>query len=501
MKLEIDGEVVKIEEGATLLDAARSVGIEIPTLCYHPALEPFGVCRLCSVEIEWRGGRGRKKIVTACNYPAEEGLVVKTKSPEVVEVRKMLLELLLARCPGEGRIQSLAREYGVRVGEGKPRFRLELAAKEGKEEVAEQHCILCGLCTRVCEELVGVSAINVLGRGVEREVGTPYKEPSDDCVGCGSCALVCPTEAIKLAKNIFPTTAEDEREIENRFLDLGAGSKRDEALGVYSDLVAAKSSVVQGQDGGMVSALLVAGLENGFFDSAVVVQRGEGYKAEAVVVEDAAGVRSASGTKYLRVPMVSKIAAALKEGALEEEEKGGKSKSKRRIAVVGTPCEVRAVRKLEREFPGAEITVLGLFCLESFDYEGLKEETRRRFGVDLDRAEKTQITKGKFIVTAADGEVFSCDVRELEGVVREGCPYCDDFVSRLADISVGSVGSPDGFSTVVVRSRVGKRLLDATEFVRGGEFGVDKSEIVKLAKLKKRNADRKFAEILEGLEV
>ncbi|MHC1577337.1 MAG: 2Fe-2S iron-sulfur cluster-binding protein, partial [Candidatus Methanospirareceae archaeon] len=97
MKLEIDGEVVEIEEGATLLDAARSVGVEIPTLCYHPALEPFGACRLCSVEIEWRGGRGKKKIVTACNYPAEEGLVVKTKSPEVVEVRKMLLELLLAR--------------------------------------------------------------------------------------------------------------------------------------------------------------------------------------------------------------------------------------------------------------------------------------------------------------------------------------------------------------------------------------------------------------------
>ncbi|HJH27033.1 MAG TPA: hypothetical protein C5S37_09760 [Methanophagales archaeon] len=103
LKLEIDGKAVEVEaeKGKTILEAARGIGIGIPTLCYHPALEPFGACRLCSVEIE---KRGRKKVVTACNYPVEDGLVVNTKSPVIIAIRKMLLELLLARCPEEGRI-------------------------------------------------------------------------------------------------------------------------------------------------------------------------------------------------------------------------------------------------------------------------------------------------------------------------------------------------------------------------------------------------------------
>ena len=465
MKMTIDGKEVDAEPGQTILEVARINGIHIPTLCYHPALKPFGACRLCSVEIE---RHGRKRVVTACNYPVEDGLEVRTNSPEIIEIRKMLIELLLARCPEEKRIQELAREYGV--AEPRSRFTLE-----------NEHCILCGLCARVCEELVGVSAINFISRGVERKVGTPYEELSDDCIGCGSCALVCPTEAIRLNRCIYPTTPEDVTAIEEHYLE----GERDEYIGVYSALIAGKSSL-RGQDGGMVTALLISGIENGLFDAALIVRRISGYKSEAVITVDVEAIKDASGTKYLRVPMIPKIEEALH---LHSEW--------RRIAVVGTPCEVRAVRKLQQrqQLGNVEPTLIGLFCFESFDYEGLKDFTRTRFGIELDEAAKTQISHGRFIIES-NGREYSCDVGELATHVREGCAFCTDFVSRLADISIGSVGSPDGYSTVIVRSKKGRELLEMTDYQ---STEVDKREIVRVAKLKQRRADKNLGKIVEGL--
>jgi NADH dehydrogenase/NADH:ubiquinone oxidoreductase subunit G len=166
--LEIDSREVKAREGMTILEAAKCANIAIPTLCHHPALVPFGACRLCSVEIVQRG---RSRVVTSCVYPVEEGLVVKTKSDRVIRDRKVLIELMLARAPKATVIQDLAREYGVE----KTRFKI-------KDE--ENLCILCGLCTRMCEERIGVSAINFIGRGVNREVGPPFEIQSEVCIGC-----------------------------------------------------------------------------------------------------------------------------------------------------------------------------------------------------------------------------------------------------------------------------------------------------------------------------
>jgi coenzyme F420-reducing hydrogenase beta subunit len=462
--LKIDGVDVKAQEGTAVLDAAKEVGINIPTLCYHKALYPFGACRICSVEITEK--RGRKKIVTSCNYPVHEGLVVDTKSEKVMRTRKLLLELLLARCPKVKKIKDLAQEYGI----NKPRFWI---AEE------DEDCILCGLCTRVCEELIGVSAINFANRGVEREVTAPYHTISDDCVGCGACAIVCPTDSKKIRMNTYPMLEEDIREAEEMFLK----GTRDESLGVHNDIFAAKSSV-DGQDGGMATAILLSGMKKGLFDVAIVVQRTEGYKAEAIFADTADEIMKARGTKYTRVKMMSKLGELIEKG-------------KRKIAIVGTPCEVRTARKLQqqllRDFPTLEITMIGLFCFEAFDYEKLKDETKRLLGVDLDKAEKTQIRKGKFIVQV-DGTEYSSKVKEFHNAIEKGCTYCNDFAAKLADVSVGSVGSDEEYSTVIVRSDAGRKTLENTDFIKGN---VRKEEIMKLADLKRRRAEKSFSPILQ----
>lgn len=176
----IDGERIEVEEGTTILEAAQRLGIKIPTLCHHPALEPYGACRLCTVEITYDG---RSRLVTSCNYPIRWEIEVETASDDVLKGRKLLVELMLARCPDVPEVKELAVSLGV----AEPRF-----------ELRNERCTLCGLCVRVCEELIGQSAISFYGRGVDREVGPPFLEFSDACIACGACAFVCPTGAIKL---------------------------------------------------------------------------------------------------------------------------------------------------------------------------------------------------------------------------------------------------------------------------------------------------------------
>ncbi|MCK4354091.1 MAG: (2Fe-2S)-binding protein [Dehalococcoidia bacterium] len=181
--LNIDGKKLEAEEGQTILEVARENGIDIPTLCYHENLAPYGACRLCIVEI-FKNGRSR--LVASCLYPVEEGLEVKANSPRVMNNRKMIMELLLARCSQNRIIKELASSMGAE----QPPFK--------SEYLEDNDCILCGLCVRACEQIVERSAISLVNRGVNREVAPPFFEPASTCIGCGSCAYVCPTGAIKM---------------------------------------------------------------------------------------------------------------------------------------------------------------------------------------------------------------------------------------------------------------------------------------------------------------
>jgi len=177
MELRIQGQTVEAKSGESLLDVARRQGFEIPSLCDHEALASYGACRICLVEISKQGRKGR--ISAACTHPALPGLDVSLDTERVVRVRRLALELLLAHAPEARDVQALASRYGVE----KTRF----------ERVEDpRDCILCGLCERVCRDVVGVSAISLSGRGNRRRVGEPFGQ-DDLCIGCGACEALCPT--------------------------------------------------------------------------------------------------------------------------------------------------------------------------------------------------------------------------------------------------------------------------------------------------------------------
>ncbi len=183
MIMTIDGKTLPAKENETILQVAKRAGIEIPTLCHKAWAEPSGSCRICSVEVTQKSWEGWSKLVTSCNHPAQDGLIVYTKSERVIRTRKVILDLLLARCPDTPEIQNIAEKYGV--------FQTSYVPRKKPD-----NCILCGLCIKACET-IGANAISTVNRGIHKEINTPFHQPNNDCIGCAACVQVCPTNHIK----------------------------------------------------------------------------------------------------------------------------------------------------------------------------------------------------------------------------------------------------------------------------------------------------------------
>lgn len=189
LELTINDRALEVTAGTNLLQAICQAGEQLPTLCHWEGLPPYGACRLCLVEVsgpEAGNSNSEPEVVAACTYPVAKGLVVDTNGPQAMAARRMILEFMLARCPNSATIQKLAAEAGVR----QTRF----AANGNEEEL----CILCGLCVRICRDLVGAAAISFIDRGADRVVGAPFWLQSETCIGCAACAAVCPTGAVSV---------------------------------------------------------------------------------------------------------------------------------------------------------------------------------------------------------------------------------------------------------------------------------------------------------------
>lgn len=171
-KIKIDGIDFNAEEGWTVLDVAKFLGIDIPTLCHYEGLSPSGSCRLCIVEIGKEG-----EVVASCTRVVENGLIVRTSTKKIIELRKIILELLIAQCPTSKTLQDLASKIGLKKVRFTPKY---------------EDCINCGLCVRICDEQMSAKAIGFVNRGNKLKINSAFNKTSEECRRCGACIYICP---------------------------------------------------------------------------------------------------------------------------------------------------------------------------------------------------------------------------------------------------------------------------------------------------------------------
>lgn len=207
--IEVNNKTIRAKRGDTILETLIANGISVPTLCRMQGFTPTGACRMCVVEVE-----GKPDLVTSCSHPVEEWMKIYTHSPRVINARRTLVELLLSSHPDDClycirnkncELQDLAEELGIRER------RLPTVRKQVKKDPSSvsltrdpAKCILCGRCVRVCKDLIGVSTLDFIGKGMKMIVGPTFNNNLNisNCITCGQCIMVCPTGALHERDNV-----------------------------------------------------------------------------------------------------------------------------------------------------------------------------------------------------------------------------------------------------------------------------------------------------------
>ena len=328
--------------------------------------------------------------------------------------------------------------------------------------VRAEKCTGCSACVTVCP--VGC---------LEYVEGKP--KIIEKCVNCGICALVCPQYEYTL-----PALEESV---------FGRQRKTEEEFGVYRRIVIAQANdenILQAcQDGGVVTALLTYALEKGIIDGAAVsgVSQDRPFYPVPRLATTPQEALECAGTRYTYSPNL----LAFQEGV---------NQNKKRLAFVGTPCQIHALRKIEGlllKYVNPLQLTIGLLCTESFTYEGLMEKhIQGKLGIDLHDVKKINI-KAKVLVTTKSGEVKVIPLKEAKQYTRKSCTTCTDFSSELADISVGGLGLSD-WTFTIIRTKKGEELFERA--VREGVLKTRPVEeekrafdlLVKLSKRKRKIA-------------
>lgn len=354
------------------------------------------------------------------------------------------------------------------------------------------YCSSCGTCEAICpmnapivqRDIVDVSIDKGNYRKMELRTESAYqginplKADTNPCVNCYACERVCPI------LDGFPTT--------------------DEFNNVRS-LKAGKSRTLKGQDGAAVSQILKSLLEQGEIDCAIGVVKNDRWSTKIAVFTSPEDVVKAAGTKYTYQPVVATMrdihrayidsaetSLISNDGHMRDEERSyiepikNVLKKYKKVALVGVPCQVHAAHLFRENFDKIEL-IIGLICMESFSEEIMFSEVIPKvIGVDIRDAVKMNFHKGKFIVNTTK-ETKEVPIKDVAHMARKGCHHCQDYTSYYADISVGSVGSDDGWSTIFVRTETGEKYLNKVKDLDYSDKPINLEMIKKLTGMKHKN--------------
>lgn len=332
----------------------------------------------------------------------------------------------------------------------------------------------------------------------------------DLCTFCGACVASCPVCILQMQDEkptmkgkcelcqvcYYSCSAAEFPKDEVEQAVFGRTRTADEPIGIYKTIANARSKkqeiLQKSQDGGVVTSILGYALESGKVDAAVVtcVDKQTPWKSIPSVAVDYADVLSAAGTKYTPAPTLIGLMSATGEYGRE------------RVAVVGTPCQIRSYRRMQtsllgaRKLASAVSLAIGLFCMESYRYDQFIGNYLRTKGVDVSKVSRFAIKKGKFRVTIEGQEGLTVPIKELDEFVRSSCRVCEDFTAEFADISVGGVGCLEGWCTVIARTTRGQEFLDEAQKndwielkpIDAGKFGME--QVLRNSARKKTSAQQ-----------